>query len=243
MSFRFRTSVKLAPGIRLNFSRSGVSTTFGGRGLSMNVGRRGTRVTAGIPGTGLSFHSRAGGATGGANGGGRRGAHGTAGEAEGCMGCGAAGFLLLLLMGLCASPDTPRGSSYTPQMSAASAATQYTPPEPRETFYLHASMNVRTGPGKDFDRVRTLQRGDRVTLGAKDARGWAPLFSGYGQREGYVYRASDNVRSYAPSAARARPQRTRHPSGASALCRDGTYSYSGSRRGTCSWHGGVAQWL
>lgn len=32
------------------------------------------------------------------------------------------------------------------------------------------------------------------------------------------------------------------PSGASARCRDGTYSYSRSRRGTCSHHGGVAQW-
>lgn len=30
--------------------------------------------------------------------------------------------------------------------------------------------------------------------------------------------------------------------GPSAICRDGTYSYS-SGRGTCSWHGGVAQWL
>lgn len=29
---------------------------------------------------------------------------------------------------------------------------------------------------------------------------------------------------------------------ASALCRDGTYSYSRSRRGTCSWHGGVSVW-
>lgn len=34
-----------------------------------------------------------------------------------------------------------------------------------------------------------------------------------------------------------------NPSGASAKCRDGTYSYSQSRRGTCSHHGGVAQWL
>lgn len=33
------------------------------------------------------------------------------------------------------------------------------------------------------------------------------------------------------------------PPGASARCRDGTYSFSQSRRGTCSWHGGVAQWL
>ncbi len=33
------------------------------------------------------------------------------------------------------------------------------------------------------------------------------------------------------------------PAGASAQCRDGTYSFSQSRRGTCSHHGGVAQWL
>ena len=33
------------------------------------------------------------------------------------------------------------------------------------------------------------------------------------------------------------------PSGATALCRDGSYSFSQSRRGTCSHHGGVARWL
>ena len=33
------------------------------------------------------------------------------------------------------------------------------------------------------------------------------------------------------------------PSGATAKCADGTYSYSESRRGTCSHHGGVAKWL
>jgi hypothetical protein len=33
------------------------------------------------------------------------------------------------------------------------------------------------------------------------------------------------------------------PVGASAQCRDGTYSFSQIRRGTCSHHGGVAEWL
>ena len=33
------------------------------------------------------------------------------------------------------------------------------------------------------------------------------------------------------------------PQGATAQCRDGTYSFSKSRRGTCSHHGGVAKWL
>jgi hypothetical protein len=41
-----------------------------------------------------------------------------------------------------------------------------------------------------------------------------------------------------------RPTRAdRAPAGATAKCRDGSYSFSHSRRGTCSWHGGVAQWL
>ena len=33
------------------------------------------------------------------------------------------------------------------------------------------------------------------------------------------------------------------PVGASAQCRDGTYSFSQNRRGTCSGHGGVDEWL
>jgi hypothetical protein len=33
------------------------------------------------------------------------------------------------------------------------------------------------------------------------------------------------------------------PKGATAQCRDGSYSFSQSRRGTCSHHGGVGRWL
>ncbi|QQC63369.1 DUF3761 domain-containing protein [Paraburkholderia ginsengisoli] len=33
------------------------------------------------------------------------------------------------------------------------------------------------------------------------------------------------------------------PQGASARCRDGTYSFSKHHSGTCSRHGGVADWL
>jgi hypothetical protein len=33
------------------------------------------------------------------------------------------------------------------------------------------------------------------------------------------------------------------PQGATAQCRDGSYSFSQSRRGTCSHHGGVGKWL
>jgi uncharacterized protein YgiM (DUF1202 family) len=33
------------------------------------------------------------------------------------------------------------------------------------------------------------------------------------------------------------------PTGSTAQCRDGTYSFSRNRRGTCSHHGGVKRWL
>ena len=36
---------------------------------------------------------------------------------------------------------------------------------------------------------------------------------------------------------------TTAPQPATAQCRDGTYSFSTNRRGTCSHHGGVAKWL
>jgi hypothetical protein len=38
------------------------------------------------------------------------------------------------------------------------------------------------------------------------------------------------------------PAAPSHPAGASAKCKDGSYSYSAHRRGTCSHHGGVAIW-
>jgi endonuclease YncB( thermonuclease family) len=34
-----------------------------------------------------------------------------------------------------------------------------------------------------------------------------------------------------------------NPYGATAICNDGTYSFSQHRRGTCSHHGGVREWL
>lgn len=55
VGFRFRRSMKLLPGIRLNFSKSGISTSLGGRGASINFGPKGIRKTVGLPGSGMSY--------------------------------------------------------------------------------------------------------------------------------------------------------------------------------------------
>jgi hypothetical protein len=58
MGWRYRKSFKLLPGVRVNVSSRGVSTTIGGKALSVNVGSRGTFLNAGIPGSGFSHRER-----------------------------------------------------------------------------------------------------------------------------------------------------------------------------------------
>jgi hypothetical protein len=58
MGLRFRRSVRIVPGVRLNFSRGGLSTTIGRRGATMTFGRQGTHLNVGLPGSGLSYRTR-----------------------------------------------------------------------------------------------------------------------------------------------------------------------------------------
>ncbi len=58
MAFRFRRSVRVLPGVRVNFTTRGISTTLGPRGFSVNVGQRGTHLNVGLRGTGLSVRTR-----------------------------------------------------------------------------------------------------------------------------------------------------------------------------------------
>lgn len=55
MGFRFRKSVKIFPGCRLNIGKSGLSVSLGVPGATVNLGRNGARTTVGLPGTGLSY--------------------------------------------------------------------------------------------------------------------------------------------------------------------------------------------
>jgi hypothetical protein len=53
MSWRFRKSFKVLPGVKLNLTSRGLSATLGAAPFSVNVGPRGVYRNISIPGTGL----------------------------------------------------------------------------------------------------------------------------------------------------------------------------------------------
>jgi hypothetical protein len=55
MGLRFRKSIKLVSGVRLNVGLKRASLSIGGRGFTYNIGSKGSQVTVGIPGSGLSY--------------------------------------------------------------------------------------------------------------------------------------------------------------------------------------------
>lgn len=56
MGFRVRKSFKIAPGVRVNVGKKGLSASIGGRGLRYNIHSSGRRITTvGIPGSGISY--------------------------------------------------------------------------------------------------------------------------------------------------------------------------------------------
>jgi len=57
---RFQKRLRVLPGVRINLSKSGVSTSIGPRGADVNIGSHGVTTNAGIPGTGLSYRSKVG---------------------------------------------------------------------------------------------------------------------------------------------------------------------------------------
>lgn len=57
MGWLFRRSVKVAPGVRANVSKSGVSVSVGVRGARVTRGKNGVTTTVGVPGTGLYHRS------------------------------------------------------------------------------------------------------------------------------------------------------------------------------------------
>ena len=58
-----------------------------------------------------------------------------------------------------------------------------------------------------------------------------------------IFCAATIVCAYLPAAIATAPVVWAAPPGATAVCQDGTYSYSHERAGACDGHGGISQWL
>ena len=56
MGLRFRKSIKILPGVKVNISKKGISSIgLGKSGASINLNKKGIRTNIGIPGTGISY--------------------------------------------------------------------------------------------------------------------------------------------------------------------------------------------
>lgn len=157
MGFRFRRSVRILPGVRLNLGTGGVSTSIGPRGASVNVGKRGIRANVGLPGTGLSYSTQLGGKRPQAV---ARQANSSAG------GCAAVAIIVALLaaIGTCSSD-----SNSTQAASAAGSG---------KVAYIAASAaNCRMVPDSAATIVTKLARGSQANvLGTGD--GWTKIEAG-----------------------------------------------------------------
>lgn len=61
MGFRFRRSISILPGVRINLNNGTPSVSLGPRGASISIGSQGTYANVGLPGSGLSYRQRIGG--------------------------------------------------------------------------------------------------------------------------------------------------------------------------------------
>lgn len=53
MAWSYRRRIKIIPGVHLNLSKGGISTSIGVRGANLTLGKSGTYLNTGIPGTGI----------------------------------------------------------------------------------------------------------------------------------------------------------------------------------------------
>lgn len=137
-------------------------------------------------------------------------------------------------------------------------------------FITTANLNMRSLPCTCAEITTTIPKGATVYVLNYEDRSWARVsYNGHIDYVSRKYLASQNsvyqkkkvTSSYSSSSYNLPSSSIKHytnsrgervqsptyyktaPAGATALCRDGTYSFSRSRRGTCSHHGGVARWL
>jgi hypothetical protein len=168
MGFRFRRSVRLLPGIRLNFSTRGVSTSVGGRGFNLNFGKRGIRTTVGIPGTGISYSemlTRNQGAEPSAT-------NATTPAAGSSIGCGTLVVIVFGVLGLARLIGGPADAGYSTPVPTESAVPLVLA-LPTATVTAKA-LKCRAAPNGQARVVRRLLR-DTTVQRLNEQNGWVHI--------------------------------------------------------------------
>lgn len=130
-----------------------------------------------------------------------------------------------------------------------------------------ANLNLRVGPSTSKSVIEVIPKHSKVIVYDTDFNTANWLVVSYNGSIGFVYKKyltspqpvkyssvskesgnqlSTSIKYYINSLGQKVQSPTHYdtrPAGATAICRDGTYSFSRSRRGTCSRHGGVRTWL
>ncbi len=153
--------------------------------------------------------------------------------------------VLIALIAFSAVGYAQQGTVATPQKPAAEQAHKAGGSSPADASLIgltKAQVQARLGkPSIAFATVWAYSQPEgtlRVSFKdgvVTDAKRSAPPTTASTTGKGYTN--ADGNRIPSPRKADAPPP------GASAQCRDGSYSFSANRRGTCSHHGGVARWL
>jgi uncharacterized protein YraI len=134
---------------------------------------------------------------------------------------------------------------------------------------ISIKANLREGPGTTYSSLLQLGKGDALNLQGRRTGAWYNVIHLRSGKVGWIHGNSIKLlepqtitsttqpkpvypapsppptqMSRTDTSSSRRPIRSDTvPAGASARCSDGTYSFSQNRRGTCSHHGGVAEWL
>ena len=123
-----------------------------------------------------------------------------------------------------------------------------------KSYITTVNLNMRSSASLSAEVLDVIPKGTEVTTIGTSYDSWSLVI--YNGKIGWsrsVYlatsfepRAMSAITYYTNSSGNKVQSPTYYesvPRGATARCKDGTYSFSQSRRGTCSHHGGVAEWL
>lgn len=127
-----------------------------------------------------------------------------------------------------------------------------------QTRITSANLRLRSSDSVYSEILSVIPAGTALRVLGDTANGWCMVI--YNNHLGYVHQgylwekkntgtaqSAWSQKLYANAGGSGKGPIVRsgssHPAGATARCADGTYSYSQHRQGTCSHHGGVAQWL